>query len=36
MKIRKRELAHPGVFGTEDDPVIVRESDLREQRENGH
>ena len=30
MKIRKRELAHPGVFGTEDDPVVVREGDLRE------
>ncbi|MDR1420635.1 MAG: hypothetical protein LBI86_09695 [Treponema sp.] len=30
MKIRKRELAHPGIFGTVENPLVVTGRDLRE------
>jgi hypothetical protein len=30
MKIRKRELAKPGIYGTTDNPQVVTEQDLRE------
>ena len=30
MKIRKRELAKAGIFGSIDNPVVVKESELEE------
>ncbi|HOV39895.1 MAG TPA: hypothetical protein PLG79_14340, partial [Spirochaetales bacterium] len=30
MKVRKRELAKPGIYGTVDNPIVVNEKDLRE------